>query len=326
MIKGLVSIIIPIYNGKKWLKNAVNSALSQTYTNVEVILIDDGSTDDSWSICKEIAIDERVHVYRKMNEGGPSARNVGLDIAQGEYVQFLDCDDTLEEKACATAVEAMKQNTDIVLYGFNIYKNGELLRNPHCSRISYHGEFEKFKIVSQLLDSACNKLYRRNYIKKKFREGVVYGEDSIFNYDNLTNETKIECIDDCLYNVVLDNPVSVNKRYKKGRLCDTVVLVKTQLEKSLLLFGVDRNVDEYLPNSAKTLAFTVIFCASMSTYKDFSDELNFIQKEGYSNIFRILYKSDNIRLQHKMILFVAAHKSYKPLLYTISHLYKKFRF
>ena len=65
MIKGLVSIIIPIYNGKKWLKNAVNSALSQTYTNVEVILIDDGSTDDSWSICKEIAIDERVHVLEK---------------------------------------------------------------------------------------------------------------------------------------------------------------------------------------------------------------------------------------------------------------------
>lgn len=86
----------------------------------------------------------------------------------------------------------------------------------------YNGEYDRFKKLCRLIAIPCNKLYRRQYLKVMFHEECVYGEDGIFNYENLTDRTKIQVIDRCFYNVRLDNPDSVNKVYRKGRLSDTV--------------------------------------------------------------------------------------------------------
>lgn len=317
--KGLISVIIPIYNGKKWLHNAVNSALSQTYKNLEILLIDDGSTDESLSLCKEFCTDSRVKVFHKQNGGQSSARNFGLENSTGEYIQFLDCDDTLELNACAVAVSFMKDTTDFVLYGFNIYSFGKLLRTPHCERISYTGQYQDFKKISRLLDSPCDKLYRRSYLKKEFRVGYVYGEDGIFNYDNLRENINIEIIQDCLYNVNLDNPESVNRGYKIGRLQNTIESISTKLHKISTLFGVECAKKDFVPELLSTLSFTIILSASRLSYTDFKSEFyrGFI---NHNPSFISSFNSvKNLKVHNRVILYLVKKKCI-ALLYAIGRL------
>lgn len=267
--KELVSIIIPIYNGEKWLANAVNSALLQTYTNIEVLLVDDGSTDNSFELCRSFQSDKRVRLIHKINGGQASARNIGLHEAKGKYIQFLDCDDTLAKNAIAVALDYMYDDVDLVLYGLNIFNKGNLLRTPHTERMSYRGEYEKFKKWSYLMASPCNKLYLKTYIKSLFQEDCVYGEDGIFNYSNLSNDTHVECIEECLYNVNLDNPQSVNKRYKPGRLNDCVKSIVLELAKVSTLFGKQKMVKDFLPDCVSKLCFSIRLLEKNCSYKQF---------------------------------------------------------
>ena len=97
MDKAKISVIVPVYNTEKFLNNCIESILNQTHKNLEVIIIDDGSTDNSPAICDEYAKkDSRVKVIHKENGGVSSARNAGLDIASGEYIGFIDGDDVIE--------------------------------------------------------------------------------------------------------------------------------------------------------------------------------------------------------------------------------------
>lgn len=97
MIKGLVSIIVPVYNVEKYLRPCLDSILAQTYANIEIILVDDGSKDSSGAICDEYAAkDNRIHVVHKENGGVSKARNAGIGCAQGEYLSFIDGDDTVD--------------------------------------------------------------------------------------------------------------------------------------------------------------------------------------------------------------------------------------
>ena len=119
-----VSIIVPIYNCEKYLKTSIGDILAQTYKNIELILVNDGSTDDSYNICKEIACqDSRVKIINKpKSEGAGPARNDGIDASCGEYVMFLDCDDRIEpnmvEKLLTAALE---NNCDVAICGYETY-------------------------------------------------------------------------------------------------------------------------------------------------------------------------------------------------------------
>ena len=96
-----ISVIIPVYNVEDYIRQSIDSVLNQTYKNLEIILVDDGSKDNSGKICDEYKnVDERIKVIHKINSGVSSARNVGIDIATGKYIMFLDSDDFLEKNAC----------------------------------------------------------------------------------------------------------------------------------------------------------------------------------------------------------------------------------
>jgi len=116
-MKPLVSIIMPVYNASKYLEQAVQSALNQTYENIELIVVDDGSTDDSLSILKQIK-DDRLRVYSQLNQGACVARNRGIGEAKGVFVKFLDSDDVLYPESIATQVEQMQTLAeDEVVFG-----------------------------------------------------------------------------------------------------------------------------------------------------------------------------------------------------------------
>lgn len=176
--KGLVSIIIPVYNAQEYLDDCIKSVLGQTYKNFEVILIDDGSLDKSLKICNGYSEwDNRIIVIYKENGGVSSARNMGLDVAKGEYVLFVDADDYIDEDYIESHINF---DADIVVSSTEksgAYLKSEILKNE--------GEFVGFG------GPVC-KLYKRKVIgSTRFREEIKIGEDIIFNLEILKKTENI---------------------------------------------------------------------------------------------------------------------------------------
>ena len=114
-----VSIIVPVYNSAKTLRRCADSILNQDFTDYELFLVDDGSTDDSGAICDEYAaLDNRVNVIHKNNSGVSDTRNTALDLAHGKYIQFLDSDDWIEPKTCEETYKlGLENSADVVIFG-----------------------------------------------------------------------------------------------------------------------------------------------------------------------------------------------------------------
>lgn len=124
----LISIVIPVFNVKNYLANCVKSIEKQTYANLEIILVDDGSTDGSGELCNQLALkDRRIHVIHKKNGGLSSARNVGIEVAAGKYIGFVDSDDYIDGKMYETLLKKMyKYSADISICGrWYVYENGK---------------------------------------------------------------------------------------------------------------------------------------------------------------------------------------------------------
>ena len=138
-----ISIIVPVYNVEKYLERCINSLVHQTMKEIQIILVDDGSTDKSPSICDDYAKkDKRILVIHKENEGQGIARNYGLARASGEYVCFLDSDDYYELDTCEKLYEILKEtNADMCCFGYQINdKEGNLVRRPLIKEKIYQGE------------------------------------------------------------------------------------------------------------------------------------------------------------------------------------------
>lgn len=193
-----VSVIVPVYNVEKYLKRCVESILSQTMKNLEIILVDDGSTDQSGIICDEYAKkDSRIKVVHKKNGGLSSARNAGLAIAQGKYVGFVDSDDDIENIMYERMYETIeKENVDFVMSDYiRIPGNGETyLKTLEIEKGRYDRNNIREKIFPQLimsgnleygpLLSVWHCMYRTDFLRKynlKFDEEVRWSEDNIFS-------------------------------------------------------------------------------------------------------------------------------------------------
>ena len=136
----MVSIIVPVYNSSKYLRKCIDSILEQSYKELEILLIDDGSTDDSRTICEKYASDDvRVIYKRKKNGGVSSARNQGLALAKGEYIIFVDSDDFLEKEIIEKAIDEIKEkDVDLVIWNALEVNNGITKK---CKRINIKQNF-----------------------------------------------------------------------------------------------------------------------------------------------------------------------------------------
>ena len=195
----LVSVIVPVYNVEKYLYKCLISLISQTYKDIEIICVNDGSTDNSLKILEEYAIkDNRVSVYTKENGGLSDARNFGLTKANGDYVIFVDSDDYIDTTTIEKCVDnANKYNSDIVVYDMKyIYDDREELASG--------GEFEctSFKENRNIIfinNSACNKFIKRELMNDvSFPKGLYY-EDLATIPILLSKANKISKINEPLY-------------------------------------------------------------------------------------------------------------------------------
>lgn len=203
-MKDVISVIVPVYNVAKYLRECLDSVLGQDHDKLEVILIDDGSKDESGRICDEYAAkDSRVRVIHQENAGAAAAKNAGLRIAVGEYLSFVDSDDTLEPGAYAYMLALLRDSgADVVQCAFrDVYVGRSEDRIFRAGRI----EEDKISYLSRLPeDWTCSLLWNKLY-KKGLYDGIFFEEghridDEYFTYQGIMNAEKILCDDQVIYN------------------------------------------------------------------------------------------------------------------------------
>ena len=192
----MLSIIIPVYNSEKYLKKCVDSILAQSFTDFELILIDDGSDDRSPVICDSYsAADARVRVVHTANGGVSTARNTGLDMARGDHVMFIDSDDWIEPDFCKNSMQ-QAERADLVIGGYvMIDKNGKKEFSPGNRTLCFPEQInESFDELyeSNSLNTPVSKVYKRGILRDQhFDTAVALGEDFLFNLEYLSKCTKI---------------------------------------------------------------------------------------------------------------------------------------
>lgn len=251
------SIIVPIYNVEPYLRECIDSVLVQTFQDFELILVDDGSPDGSPAICDEYADkDIRIQVIHKKNGGLSDARNAGLDYASGEYIYFLDADDSILPDLLEKTVVEMSEGADMVVFGFqNQYETHTALPEVRAQSGIYTMESEADRlgfIQKNLLPhkigwEAWSRIFRRDLIEQyelRFADNrKIFAEDMYFNLCYCAHASKIVCLDTVLYNYRMreDSIMGVQKRRNNiGRINElgkAVLSYYSQFEECKILVG-----------------------------------------------------------------------------------------
>lgn len=217
----LLSVIIPVYNVKPYLEKCVESIVDQTYHNLQIILVDDGSTDGSQTICDELAQkDSRIVVIHKENGGLSTARNVGMDRAKGYYIAFVDSDDWLERNMYEVLINQLEaHDADLVACSFYECKGDEKKAVGDSKNISVFNTEEIFINKNQLRFLVWNKVFRRSFVEKlRFVPGQVY-EDFHFCRQVFLKTKKLIYLDVPFYDYRISRPGNTNSSFKPGRMC-----------------------------------------------------------------------------------------------------------
>ena len=201
-MESLISVIIPVYNVEKYLRQCLDSVVRQTYRNLEILIVDDGSTDGSGSICDEHKIDGRVQVYHTDNRGLSAARNYALDRAHGDYIAFIDSDDWMELNALESVLfTAQTTGADIVAFRFyQEYKDKtEKSADPENEFIVEGEDVLKAMVIDhRLTDDVWNKFYRAElFTSIRYPENRIF-EDKATTYLLLQKAEKLSYTPACL--------------------------------------------------------------------------------------------------------------------------------
>ena len=261
MVTPKVSIIVPIYNGEKYIDNCVKNIKAQTYENLEFILVDDGNTDGSGDKCDRYAEeDSRIKVIHQRNQGVSVARNTGTSAASGEYILYYDVDDDILPNTVEDNIKlAIKNDADVVIFGFYYYNVDSNVRTDNIlgrgfvgSNKEFFNEFLVRAIDHEILNPPWNKLYKRSFLRDNgitfLPESPIY-EDAAFTSLMLQYAKKI---------VVNDG------MYYKYNLRSTGTLIT-------------RYVDEYFDSVTKYYDFSMGYC---EMYDD-----NARQIQSFSNVY-----------------------------------------
>ncbi len=266
MIQPKVSIIVPVYNADKYLERCINSLRNQSLKDIEIILVDDSSSDSSLEICDKAAKeDSRIKVIQKVNEGAGMARNAALKVATGKYIGFSDADDFVEIDMFKILYEkAEKYNSDLVMSGVlfvdgNIFsKVGECIRKTYFDKDTHFETEEELKklrmgIVGALPEDTDDSKYGMSIWKNLFRHEIIkknnivfesereiFSEDTLFMIDYISCIEKATGINEAFYNYCR-NEYSISKSYKKDRFEKSLVFVN-EVEKR---FKKDIEPEEY---------------------------------------------------------------------------------
>ena len=284
METALISVIVPVYNVAQYLEKSIASIQQQTYQNLEIILVDDGATDESGRLCEKIAEqDERVLVYHKENEGLSQARNDGLKQAHGDYVIFIDSDDYIHPEMIASLYQQLvKEDADVSSCGvMNVYANSESPQTENqddyfiCDTETF---LREYLIGEKIPGTICNKLIKKEVAAQlTFPKGLIY-EDAYYHFD--------------LIKVAKKYVVNTNPYYYYFHRGDSIT-TKPYAEKDLAYIDIYQKfytevVKEY-PNLTEVAFFRLAYAHFFILDKMLLDD-NFKEFKDYPRIYGYLKK------------------------------------
>lgn len=215
----MISVIVPVYNVERYLRECVDSILNQTYEDFEVLLVDDGSTDGSGNICDEYASkDKRVRVIHKPNGGVSSARNIGLDNARGAWLTFCDSDDFVGPDYILNLIGGVERpEIDLVFNYAVVQSNGVAIPEKYPEKTISVNNLDDLFLNNDLIwhTSTWSKLFNKQIIADaglRYCEDVHIGEDAIFLFSYLLNCREIKVVCTCDYHYIIRNDQSLTRR------------------------------------------------------------------------------------------------------------------
>lgn len=278
-----ISIIVPVYNVEKYLDECIQSIINQTHKNIEIILINDGSTDNSLSILRKYeSIDKRIIVVDKKNGGVSAARNYGLDICTSKYIMFVDADDYLELNALEIIFKEIREDT-FIIFGYNmIYKNKVIKKGDNININSLEEMGKNIFFNNNIGGFIANKIFNKRIIEKNnlsFNEKLSYCEDLVFVCEYIKYIKKFKYINIPLYNYrmrksstsysfLTGNNIEILKSYEvllskfnkreiinniKYRYIESYYIFKKYLDINLVNTGLLKDEKNIINNNCKTM-------------------------------------------------------------------------
>ena len=314
----IISVIVPVYNVEKYLSKCLESILNQSFSQFELILVNDGSTDNSELIFNKYLYDKRLIVINKSNGGLSSARNAGLDVARGEYIIFIDSDDYINNKMFEILYnEMIRSKSDIIICDY--LKVSESENEKIIDMLNYKSEIIEGKenILNQLCSEkrmqftvAWNKLYKKKLFESlRFEEGRLH-EDEFIAHRILGKAQKVNYIDLKLYYYVQRNNSIMQSQFKVNRL-DCLDAIYDRIK------YCDENNLIYLKGRTIKIYVDMFFYYYKEIVKVFNNKFILVKlKEKVRKIFLICIKSRHVRIKEKLLvlIFIINSKLYEKII------------
>ncbi|MGL6098398.1 MAG: glycosyltransferase family 2 protein [Fusobacteriaceae bacterium] len=257
-----ITIIIPIYNGEKYIKKCLESITDQSYKNFEIICIDDGSTDRSNPICQEYTETEsRMRLVTQKNSGPSSSRNCGIELARGKYLCFVDADDMVEKDYLEKLFEKIEDGYDLVTCGYRDYSQyGRVdLNDFYKKNSSYHQDEFLEAIFTGVGGTLWGKIFKKNLIMEysiRLNQNIFMCEDQLFVLEYTLVSSKFSSLESILYNYNRLNEKSLSakidmnyyKNFKEYINCLEDILVRYRVEKSKIRLIIQSEIEKLIPN------------------------------------------------------------------------------
>ena len=320
MNKELVSIIIPVFNCEEYINKCINSLISQTYRNIEIVLIDDGSTDRSGILCDNLTkMDERIIVFHKKNEGVSSARNKGLELIKGKYVLFVDADDYVEDNYVETLIKNLSSNEMVVCGYYEEYVNDSVIMNTFKSnKVITNNQAQQLVYSDRGFGGYLwNKVFLKEIIVKeklRFNEKIYMCEDQLFVINYLLFVTKILVLNSVLYHYRMRKSSMVWQTNDNKK--------RTFYEAQLIINNI------YKKNKIINHYFYYNLCSYTFINADWKKNTDLNIKYGVTikEIYNNLMKANELSFKEKVKLFIFRHFIFLYFLYMKVKIKKKNRF
>mgnify|MGYP002553634754 CR=1 FL=1 len=317
MSSPLISIVVPVYNSENTFHRCIDGILNQTFTNWELLLIDDGSKDKSGEICDEYAVkDCRIKVFHKANGGVSSARNVGLDNAIGKWVTFVDSDDCVD-KVFFEKAECYFNNVDLIVFGLTFLNNREI-KVPSNVVVDIHKSPSIIdeQLCEMYMMTCWGKFYKTNIIKENdihFNETLKIGEDTEFVLHYLKHTTGIQFVNSPCY---FYNETDYGNLYKYALDAKSFVRHMSFILKRL---NDLKHVGEYdftLFDRLLKIYYSRLFFVNLCYKSSYAD---FMKEHDLCKEIKNIYVADSYKKKFFLLLFFY----FPALAYVFSRPYRK---
>ena len=324
----LISIVVPVYNVEMYLNDCIESLINQSYKNIEIILVNDGSTDTSKSICeKYVNIDSRIRVINKENQGLGLARNTGIEYCNGEYVTFIDSDDYADVDLIKNLYEGIKNNNaDTCIGGFKrVTDSGNIIYTEKYRSKIYLGDEVKCQLFNRMLGSSpyesdairmsvwnvlySTKIIRENNIKFPSEREYI-SEDIIFDSEYYRYSSKVAVVSSTAYNYRVNNN-SLTMKYKRDRF-EKVTFLYKELYNKLNVYkyasdSIVRLQRQYFVNVRSCIAQEKIKISGLSRRKSIKNIKNICNNSELQEVINT-YPVYKLKIKQKFFLIMVKYK------------------